>query len=324
MTAIPECLSILGRSLHLEVSTPALVAWLERQWNFPEHALAPVPYSIRLVEADAPPGTIAGTPVPVSLHRMTLTALAEDDVWRFGDERAGVQLRLGRAESRIAIWGAAREQDAAALTYAALFVSIAESLRASGLLPLHAAVAARAGRATVLAGPSGVGKSTTLWRMARAGWAPLAEDFAWLDPVTCELYGWDRGVRLWPETRERFAPEVPLERFRTDPDGKLFLAYEHFPGPVVRAATLERLAVLERITVDGATGGSTVNAATATAAAPTPLAPHDAVRAWWETVGLPLSPPVRDQVAGAIGTLVQRVEAVRLPIGPGPLVLEDV
>ncbi|HEU4585697.1 MAG TPA: hypothetical protein VFR95_08095 [Gemmatimonadaceae bacterium] len=321
MSATPERFSILGRSLDLQASTPRLLAWLERQWSFPEHALPPVPYGIRLVEVDAPPGAPAGTPVPVPLHRMTLTALAGDDVWWFGDEGAGVQLRLGSVESRIAIWGAAHEQESAATMYAALFVSIAESLRASGLLPLHAAVAARAGRATVLAGPSGVGKSTTLWRMARAGWAPLAEDFAWLDPATCVVYGWDRGVRLWPETRERFAPEVPPERFHTDLDGKLFLAYEHFPGPAVRAATVERLAVLERVTVDGATGGSTTN--TATPAAPAPLAPRDAVRAWWESVGLPLSPAVRDQVARAIGTLVQRVDAVQLPIGPGPLVLED-
>lgn len=321
MAATRERLSVLGRSLHLEVSTPGLVEWLRHQWRFPEHALPPVAYGIRLVEVEAPPGAPAGTPVAVPLHRMTLGALAGDDVWWFGDARAGVQLRLGSVESRIAIWGAGSEQEAAAKTYAALFVSIAESLRASGLLPLHAAVAARAGRATVLAGPSGVGKSTTLWRMARAGWAPLAEDFAWLDPDTCVVYGWDRGVRLWPETRERFAPEVPLERFRADPDGKLFLAYEHFPAPAVRAATLQRLAALERVAVEAAAGGSA--ARTTGGGAPAPLARRDAVRAWWEAVGLPLSPAVRGQVARTIATLVQRVQAVRLPLGPGPLVLED-
>lgn len=321
MPSTPEGFSILGRSLHLRVSTPGLVTWLQRQWNFPEHALPPVPNDIRLAEVDVPPGSFAGTPVSVPLHRMTLTALAGDDVWWFGDAGAGVRLQLGSAESRIAVWGVASEQGAAA-TYAALFVSIAESLRASGLLPLHAAVAARAGLATALAGPSGVGKSTTLWRMTHTGWAPLAEDFAWLDPVTRIVYGWDRGVRLWPETRERFAPEVPLDRFRADPDGKLFLAYEHFPGPAVRAATLERLALLERATNDGAASGSTA-VHTAAVDAPAPLAPQDAVRAWWEMVGLPLSPAVRADVAQAIGTLVRSVDTVRLPIGPGSPMLED-
>lgn len=319
MPATLEGFPILGRSLHLQVSTPGLVTWLQRQWSFPEHELPPVPYAIRLEEVDAPPEPLTGTPVPVPLHRMTLTALAGDDVWWFGDESAGVRLRLGSAESRIAVWNVAREQASAAM-FAALFVSVAESLRASGLLPLHAAVAVRDGGATVLAGPSGVGKSTTLWRMTRAGWAPLAEDFAWLDPATRVVYGWDRGVRLWPETRERFAPEVPLEHFRTDPDGKLFLAYQHFPGPVARTATLARLALLERETVDGAASSYTPGAA---ADALTPLARHAAVRAWWESVGLPLSPAVRGYVAQAIGTLVQSVDAVRLPIGPGPLMLED-
>lgn len=307
------------------VRTPELAAWLRRQWSFPEHALQPVPYAIHLEEVDAPPGQAAGSPLSVQLHRMTLTALAAgDDVWWFGDARAGVRLRIRDAGSRIAVWGVSIEGESAAATYAALFVSVAESLRASGLLPLHAALAVRDGRATALAGPSGVGKSTTLWRLMNAGWAPLAEDFAWLDPATRCVYGWDRGLRLWPETRERFAPEVPSEQFRTDPDGKLFLAYERLPYPAVRGATLERLAVLERVTEGGAEDDAEDDAEDGAASRPSgPLAPHEAVRAWWETIGLPLSPATRDRVARAIATLVRHVDAVRLPIGPGPLPLAE-
>lgn len=310
-----ERVSVLGRPLAARVRSPGLRAWLARQWRFPEHALPPAPYAIHLDETDAPPPPepFTGTPVAVPLHRLTLAALAgDDDVWRFGEAASGVQLWLGETESRIAVWGVASENGAATI-FAALFVSIAEALRASGLLPLHAAVAVRAGRATVLAGPSGVGKSTTLWRLVRAGWAPLAEDFAWLDPAAGLVYGWDRGLRLRPEARERFAPDVPAGDLRTDPDGKLFLPYERFPHPTARTATLERLAVLERREEESGAATSTL----------VPLAPRDAARAWWETIGVPLAPAVRDRVAAAIVTLVQRVDAVRLPLGPGQLPLES-
>ena len=329
--------SILGRPLVARVRTPSLASWLSRQWSFPEHALTPVPYAIHLEEVDAPPEPLVGTPVSVPLHRMTLSALAGDggDVWYFGGERTGVRLRIGEAESHIAVWGVASGKDSGA-TFAALFVSVAESLRASGLLPLHAAVAVHGGRATALSGPSGVGKSTTLWRLMCSGWAPLAEDFAWLDPATRLVYGWDRGLRLWPETRERFVPEVPVEDFRTDADGKLFLAYERLPLPhsVVRSGTLARLAVLARGAESGADSGSeggsesgVEGGATGHASGPltalAPLSRPEAVRAWWETIGLPLSPAMRDRVAMEIATLVQRVDAVRLPLGPGPLPLRD-
>lgn len=307
-------LPVLGRSLHVQARTPGLITWLERQWSFPEHRLSSVGYSIFLEETDAPRALPDGTPVRVRLQRMSLTALAAEGSWWFGDAEAGVELRPGDVESRIAVWGLVREDGPAAM-YAALFVALAESLRASGLLSLHAAVAVRNGKATALAGASGVGKSTTLWRLVRAGWVPLAEDFAWLDPTSAIVYGWDRGLRLWPEARERFAPELRNRDLCSDPDGKLFLAYERLSGPIVRVATLERLAVLERAVEGIAVGTSTP--LLATTRVPVPLAAHEAVRAWWETTGVPLAPSVRERVAAAIATLVRRVDAVRLTLGSG-------
>jgi ABC-type nitrate/sulfonate/bicarbonate transport system ATPase subunit len=58
----------------------------------------------------------------------------------------------------------------------------------------------RDGEATALTAQSGTGKTTTLLRLIAAGWTPLAEDLAWLDPDSLTLYGWDRGIRLWQET----------------------------------------------------------------------------------------------------------------------------
>lgn len=299
-----SALRILGCAVSLRARTPALSAWLRRHWIFPEHALPPRPYSIRLEEFEHPPATREGTRAETRLHRITLSCLAAQDAWTFGGEAAGVQLRLNGNYSEIRVWGAAADET---VVFPALFLAMGESLRASGLIPLHASVAVRGGEATAFAGRSGVGKSTTLWRAIRAGWAPLAEDFAWLDPADLTVYGWDRGLRLWPETRERFAPEVPLSRFRADADGKLFLPYEHLTSPPERGAKLSRVAVLARDAER-----TTVRA---------PLAPRDAVRAWWEAVGVPLSGAARDRLARQIPLLLGRVETCRLLLGAGPLPL---
>jgi hypothetical protein len=140
----------------------------------------------------------------------------------------------------------------------------------------------------------------------QAGWAPLAEDFAWLDPVTLMVYGWDRGLRLTADSRTRFAPEVPVERFRPDDDGKLFLSYDQVGGIVARSATLTRVVVLER---DAISRGDAA------------LSASEMVRAWWEAVGVPLSPVVVARVSGAIASLVRRVPTQRLHLDDGPLAL---
>ncbi|HEX7051157.1 MAG TPA: ATP-binding protein [Longimicrobiales bacterium] len=92
--------------------------------------------------------------------------------------------------------------------------------------PERAVAAARLDGAIAFLGPSGTGKSTTLLRLARAGWTPLAEDLSWVEPHTLTLYGWDRGVRLWPGTLEAFLPELLGAGWTTGPDGKLFLGYD--------------------------------------------------------------------------------------------------
>lgn len=304
---------ILGRACAAEVHTPALAEWLRENWSFPEHALAAVPYRIALQEVEAPPRPVAGAPVPVRLHRLTLTARVADEgaaVWTFGAEATGAQLRTAEREASIVVWGLNRPGQPHARTLGALRVSMVEALRASGLLPVHAAVAVREGRATALAGRSGVGKSTTLWRALGAGWAPLAEDFAWLDPGSGLVHGWDRGLRLWPAGRAAFAPRLPATRARLDPDGKLCFPYACLSPASVRTAALSRLVLLERAGSDGEGGPSEE---------PVPLAPRDAVRVWWEATGVPLAPAVQERVAAEIAALVRRVAAVRVRLGPGAL-----
>lgn len=298
---------VLGRRLTVRAESAEVGEWIRAHWLFPEHAPGPHPYAVTVHEVDEPPPPEAGSRVEeVRLHRVTLSCRTGDGTWTFGDGTAGVRLRVGAEESRVDAWGAGREEGRG-VVLPALFVALSEAFRASGLVPLHGAVAVRNGEATVFAGRSGVGKSTTLVRAIRAGWEPLAEDFAWLDPDTLSVYGWDRGLRLLPEARERFAPELAARLFRTDADGKLFLAYDHLERPPARTGVLRRLAVLER---DGARGSAWA-----------PLEAGGAVRAWWEAAGVPLHPGTRARLAAVIADLLSRTEAARLVLGTGPLPL---
>jgi hypothetical protein len=69
-----------------------------------------------------------------------------------------------------------------------------------GIPVLHAAVAVdAAGRAVVLAGDSGSGKSALLATLVRRGWRRLADDLA---PVTLDSDRVPVAVPTWPEIRE--------------------------------------------------------------------------------------------------------------------------
>jgi hypothetical protein len=101
---------------------------------------------------------------------------------------------------------------------------------------------------------------------------------------------------------ERFANSIPIDQFRVEIDGKLFLDYERF-SPGARTAQLCRLIRLER---DGRAAGDTL----------TPLAPRDAVRTWWEMAGVPLDDVTRQRVSETIGALAVRIPSFELRLGP--------
>jgi hypothetical protein len=62
--------------------------------------------------------------------------------------------------------------------YAHLVLINAAAAAASGVVVLHAGAVVRAGRATLLVGPSGWGKSTLTLELVRRGWGFLSDDFA--------------------------------------------------------------------------------------------------------------------------------------------------
>ena len=295
--------------MNTEVRSRVVADWLQRHWEFPESEQEPAQYHVELTELAEPPLRPSSPAHELTLHGVTLRCIAGEGEWWLGDVAAGAHLELRPHGSRISVWGATDPQRGAA-AFAALFVALSESMRASGLLSLHAAVIVKDGRATMLAGRSGVGKSTTLWRAMNSGWKPLAEDFAWLNPATLTIHGWDRGLRLTTDARERFAADTPLEQFRTDPDGKLFLGYEQLQGPVVRRAWLARLVLLERDPAEQLARETL-----------SPLSARDAVRVWWEAAGVPLSPATRARQSADIAALARTVHAVRLELGDGALPL---
>jgi hypothetical protein len=85
-----------------------------------------------------------------------------------------------------------------------LFLLSSEILRASGLYPLHASAAERNGRAVLILGLSGAGKSTCLLSLMQAGWRCLSDDH----PLVCET---DEGPRIlpWPARLELTAETPP-------------------------------------------------------------------------------------------------------------------
>lgn len=74
--------------------------------------------------------------------------------------------------------------------------------------PMHAGAVVRNGAALLLAGRSGIGKSTLLYALGRAGFEILSDDlvFAQLEPVT-RVWGWPGFLHLTEDAR-RFFPEL--------------------------------------------------------------------------------------------------------------------
>jgi hypothetical protein len=306
---------LLGRRLAVTGAPVGLMRWLRENWHFPEHDLPVHRFGISMHAHDAGDSTTIPPDDAVSseaaMPGFLIPCKSADNHWWLGDVTAGIRLQLGTDFARLSLWptGETTESATTARQYATLMISLVEALRASGLLPLHAAVIVRDGCATALLARSGTGKSTTLLRAIDAGWQPLAEDFVWLDPDSLMVYGWDRGVHLWPHTLDQLLPELKTYPWSPGADGKLHLRFEQL-APItglIRSARLHRIVVLDRSTDGRSTWGS--------------LSAVDSVQALWEGVGVPLSAAARIVTGRHAAELLRRVEARRLLIGTAPLPL---
>ena len=316
---------ILGHRCRATGLPPRVARWLRVCWECDVES----PGGARRIDiafrstapwVDVPPHD--GTAV-TSFDGVELTWLRHaDEWWSTTEDDSGVEFKLldDRAWIRVwcAAWRAEPSDDApdAAPPSAptermvvALHVALCEILRAGGFIPLRAAVAVRDGRATALVGAGGTGKSTTLVTAVDAGWLPLGENLAWLDPSTRQIYGWrgDRGVRITDDGMRRLPDRARRARWRRGRDGRLFLTYGELAPTRPARASLTRVAVLHRDA-----GRDTRYE---------PLEADEATRALWHSAGDPLSPHSRALFAARVPELLERLEWKRLVLGRGAPVL---
>jgi len=94
---------------------------------------------------------------------------------------------LRPGEDQIEFFDNGRPADPMRVEHALVNTVLGMFFNFQGALCLHAAAVARDGDGVVLAGPSGVGKSTLAWELVEQGWDFLSDDIA---VITREKSGW--------------------------------------------------------------------------------------------------------------------------------------
>ncbi len=297
-------LDLLGRRLTVTDGSESLIAWLEEHWNFPEHAgqlESDWSFVLEYSQHPEPEGLRAqAKPLEGAMNALEVAWFEDGSVWLL-EAGGGVCLILDNEKHRVWLrwYGMLEYTDA-------LYQGLCEALRSSGLIPLHASVAVKDGKATAFLGPSGTGKTTTLLRAIAAGWQPLCEDFGWLEPHTGVLYSWDRKLHLLPDTLqvlERLFPQVEAEDFdgRKHPVDFSSLAQRVWSSPLHTLAVLERdpTQVSERQSL--------------------PLL--ETLVSFYGSTGLPLFKALRQPFSNLSSELLKRLEGQKLVLGRGELPL---
>jgi len=261
----------LAVRVHGEVPS-SLAAALSADWQRQEVGWA-AGHTVRL-SLLSEPLAIGGRAITAQTQNGPLDLWADGEVFR----APGLSLETSAQGSFVGLSGA--------VTPALLLLAFTEVQRAAGLLPLHASVLSRDGQTVAISGPSGAGKSTAALRLLAHGWHLVAEDWAWLDPVAGQLAGWDIGLRLRPESLERFAPHL-LAGAPTDAHGKRVLNPPRLGGP------------------QPLTGAFFLNAT------PSPSR-LELVRAVWEMVGAPLTPAARRATQAGVNRLMAALPMERI------------
>jgi hypothetical protein len=294
---------ILGRAFRVtRPISDSLEAGLRSRWDFPEYRCDPHPFKLEIEHGSTPTGfpTTASSSM-LELFAGTVECWNLEPVIWIGDVTTGIRIELLEGQMIAHTWGVPANIE--------LFhLAIAEGLRASGLISLHASIAARHGQALAFLGPSGRGKTTTLLHSLEAGFVPVCEDFAWCDPDTLKVFGFDRGLRLLPDTAKFFETQFGITPSIWQVD-KWFVPYSSLNFER-RAVNLKTIALLERDPEQPTDFG--------------PLSKREAALAFWEASGMPLSRSVQDRVSQQIAGMVSRLEVRRLLLGQGTIPFEQV
>jgi hypothetical protein len=171
-----------------------------------------------------------------------ILAIAEDTFGRFGqadpDRTPDVTLRLP---------GPAPENPAAFRSHVLLYGFLSQ-LRNHGLMAVHGSALVKNGRAVLLRGPGGVGKTTLAYAGARSRFRLLAEDVVWIDLPAGLWRGIPWHVHLLPDAR-RFFPELDGRPAVLESAGKMKLEVDLDtvrPGSTATEATPGPIVLLER------------------------------------------------------------------------------
>jgi hypothetical protein len=285
--------SILGRFLTADLEGH-WEEWLRLHWLYPQHGLPTCDFTISLRSLEAALPLELGEWTTLELVEWQVPARLRESSVTFGDPNSGAHLELNADGASISFWGAAPSLGAM------LHALISEALRASGLLSLHASAGAQDGRVTAFLGVSGAGKTTTLLRAWCAGWQPICEDLLWLEVSSLQVFGWDRGLRLLPDTLKRFSPALPALQTHGVQTDKWFVPYEALQlAP--NAGTLTQLALLRRADTNETHWKASSR--------------REAALSLWQATGLPLTKRSQAFVATAIAELVGRLETDTLFLG---------
>ncbi len=285
--------NLLGRQIYGS-SQNGLVAQIRRLFDFPSHASALTSdWQIHVSHSQGSIPKLENTYQAAVHNGFVNIATLDGSTWITLEQNA-IQLELLESGANLTLYGSSDG------LMQCMMVGMIEAIRASGLLPMHTSIAAKNGIGTAFTGESGRGKTTTLIYSIQAGFSPICEDFAWLEPNSLQVFGCDRGLRCLPDTLERvksFFPDIQPIAFEVD---KHLVPFEQL-APRVWHCRLERLWTLERDLTK-----------------PTHLEPLPAtqrVMALYGATGIPLTAQTRAQSSQHMASLAARLEIQRLHIG---------
>ncbi|MES1242355.1 MAG: hypothetical protein ABUT39_12110 [Acidobacteriota bacterium] len=167
-----------------------------------------------------------------------ILALAEDTFGRFGPADS-----TRPPDITLHLPGPLTDPPAAFRSHVLLYAFLSR-LRDHGLMAVHGAALVRNGRAVLLRGPGGTGKTTLAYAGARSRFRMLAEDVVWVDLRDGLWRGMPWHVHLLPDAGQLF-PELEGRPAVLESAGKMKLevdldtirpgsaATEARPGPIV-------------------------------------------------------------------------------------------
>lgn len=232
--------SVLGLPLRIESNSPRVIAAAGEAFGPPAAPTAGAPRGARVHVHVRParPGDQAG-PVSHGVPRRELLLLSSAGCRGYADTVLGEAV----AEVGEGLLDDREHFRCGVLEALSLFL-----LARMDRDPLHAAAVARGGTALLLAGRSGVGKSTLVYAAARAGLRVLSEDAVFLQADPARVWGVPRFVHLMPEA-VRFYPELARVRPRVLFNGKTKLAVDlrgHAPAEGCQVADRAGVCLLAR------------------------------------------------------------------------------